>query len=120
MNCNLGDLAIVIRALDGVSNIGLLLEVVGPDRLGRPEWWSARSVGAPGELVPLSQSERRYGKEFNVADSRLYPIRDNPGDESFVTEARKSLTITKQNDKLKKVVAQSAPLERAKPAEVEA
>lgn len=54
--------------------------------------------------------ERLNGQLHGPYRSRLYAAGnlqriDNPGDESFVTEARKSL---------------SAPLERAKPAEVEA
>lgn len=47
-----------------------------------------------------------YGRaHWHCRAIKLRVIGDNPGDESFVTEARKSLP---------------APLERAKPAEVEA
>jgi hypothetical protein len=96
MNCKPGDLAVIVKAALPFEalNIGHICEVLRPENhpvTGAPAW----------RITPPT----RAGGYDCVLDALLRPIRDTTGDESFVTEARKSLVIERQNDKLKKVPA---------------
>jgi len=76
MNCKPGDLAIVIRSWHAPA-VGGLCEVLGKSRGG---CWFIR----PFFPVPPAPS-------YESPDSNLRPIRDNPGNEHWVTEARNKL-----------------------------
>jgi len=79
MNCKPGDLAVVVRT--GRAYRHFLGRVVTVKRACRvfPESWDCD----PPFIVD--------GLEASVRDSGLRPIRDQPGNEQFVVEARKSL-----------------------------
>lgn len=72
MNCEIGDLAVIVRG----KNLGALVEVTGASVHG-PEYWMVNILGTPikGTL---------FGKPVlmqagNIEDSRLKPLRDKPG-----------------------------------------
>ena len=103
MNCKPGDLAVIVRSKAG--NCGRFLTVI---RLATAEDLLAYGDAHPGSPIWVSDTPvRDVAGNVNpiVPDDILRPIRDQPGDESFVTEARNLLTIQRQNDKLKKVTA---------------
>lgn len=80
MNCKKGDLAVVVRD-------GGIKELLG--RVVRLTVLSARTPTCwnyEGEPVRIPG-----GAVTAIADSCLRPIRDNPGNEQFVTEARNKL-----------------------------
>jgi len=91
MNCKKGDLAVIVGS-DIQANIGKLVTVkrFQTDAHFGPEW----------ECEPLSpmQGFDELGKLeapglglIDIPDSDLRPIRDQPGNETFVTEARNKL-----------------------------
>ena len=85
MNCKPGDLAIVVKGLspDEKRAVGHICTIVR--REDHPV------TDAPGWLIdPVI---RANGFDC-VLDAWLRPIRDNPGNEQFVTEASKSLPRT--------------------------
>jgi len=90
MNCKPGDLAVLVRSCAG--NEGAIVECrrflgyVGNGWVGEDYWEIDRSLpgkflnsGMPSEPAPLAR------------DSAMRPIRDNPGNEQFVVEARNKL-----------------------------
>ncbi len=83
LNCKAGDLAVVVRSFTG--NEGRVMRVirfVGACSMGRTDdWWETDTettgcFGTTNKLFP---------------DNQLRPIRDNPGNEHWVTEARNKL-----------------------------
>jgi hypothetical protein len=73
MNCKPGDLAVIVRA-QYPENLGLFVTVVRPHPRQKHGWMVEGS--GPGDWC---------------LDEDLRPIRDNPGNEQFVIEARKTL-----------------------------
>lgn len=107
MNCKPGDLAVVIESSTGDS-VGKILTCV---RLsGRPGLHNLDGTFDAGPVWETSDftPDPVTGIPHNYwMDSALRPIRDQPGNEQFVVEARKSLprpatakgdTITERGD----------------------
>lgn len=98
MNCKPGDLAVIVFALTGES-LGILVEVLhrweGGSHNGQrfandAPAWVVKSLGR--NLVSVDSRGRRHEHSSRpVADVCLRPIRDQPDNEQFVVEARKSL-----------------------------
>jgi len=57
---------------------------------GRPSWVCESLMHSPFDC-PLDDGRRRLNRFAVVDDASLQPIEDKPGNESFVTEARKSI-----------------------------
>jgi len=73
MKCKVGDLAIVVRPrID--SNLGMLVEVVGPWRPREELWW-VRSLSGP-----RPRRDGECAREGSVADSALCPLRGDASD----------------------------------------
>lgn len=115
MNCKPGDLARIVcttgtgrggstfhKSKDRFITVSAIVEhtTIGP-------CWSYE------EAMLVSDCGARKATAW--PDAWLRPIRDNPGNESFVTESRKSLRIARENAALGR-----APLEHTKPKGVEA
>ena len=93
MNCKPGDLAVIVKSEAGnldkfvscirLASIDDLLAAYFRDDVG-PVWVIDR-------VLPLSNGR----SAALCADSGLRPIRDQPGNEQFVVEARKSLPRSK-------------------------
>jgi hypothetical protein len=112
MNCKPGDLAVIVGSTTTEANGHLvtcvrLLDGCQPvdgiewNRIGSSPVWLIESFGCGVPWKPLTQKVMRRA----ASDAILRPIRDNPGDESFVTESRKSLRTARENAALKKVTA---------------
>ena len=75
LNCRPGDLAVIVRG----RNVGVLVEVLEKSLLLESDFWLVKVLGAPvegllfGQPIPMT--------EGNIADARLRPIRDQPGDD---------------------------------------
>lgn len=86
LNCRAGDLAVVYRASCEAERswIGTIIRVTHIE--GRSD---------DGSLCWAYEGPRlmhaRWGECTGVADDMLHPIRDQPGNEQFVVESRKSL-----------------------------
>lgn len=77
LNCKPGDLAVIIGGLPEMShNIGRVVTI---------EYWV-------DDHYEWQTDARDRGFILCVDDRHLRPIRDQPGNENFVTEARKQLT----------------------------
>ena len=88
LNCKAGDLAVVVRGV----NLGRIVDVQRQSVYGEG-WWLVKVVGAP--VIGSLGSSKRLMSIGSIEDSRLKPIRDQPGNEQFVVEARKSLSRSK-------------------------
>lgn len=77
MNCKSGDLAIIVRGENGSAkrDIGLIVNCGKLYYPGVIPYW---------RLDPPILTNR--GKLIGVADRDLRPIRDQPGDESFIVK----------------------------------
>jgi len=104
MNCVKGDLARILKPTSGApcGLVDLFVSVVGPTSPVNGEHTHSdgsrsKTGGAQWEIKfshpqPLmADGERVFVTSYVMWDHRLRPIRDNPGNESFVTEARKSI-----------------------------
>lgn len=83
MNCKKGDLAVVVSDSPAQDMIVLC---VAPYNGG----WLDGSM-RPGWILDRPIPKINGTRDEYIADEFLRPIRDQPGNESFVTEARKSL-----------------------------
>ena len=92
MNCKPGDLAVIVSGYKPF--VGRIVTVKTKCEVFVNHWDTEPPLLMPGYLRPTS-----------IGDETLRPIRDNPGNESFVTEARKSLRTARENAALKKVPA---------------
>lgn len=91
LNCKVGDLAVIVRAVLP-ENVGMFVTVV------RGEFETES-----GQWIWLCESQRPSPGAYNGIrapnldvlawsyDSDLRPIRDQPGNENWVTESRKEL-----------------------------
>jgi hypothetical protein len=80
MNCRSGDIAII---RDGYSK-GKLVEVLGRSEYG-PAWWAVRTMG--GMLAGRAPEGVRAMESGHIEDSRLIPIRFEPGQDESLTWA---------------------------------
>lgn len=72
MNCEIGDLAIVVRG----NSLGTLVAVVETSLLG-PQYWMVDILGAP--IAGTLHGKPYLMQAGNIEDSRLKPLRDKPG-----------------------------------------
>lgn len=76
LNCKVGDLAIVVNG----ENAGRLVSVLRASQWGRM-FWFVELVGSHGPMRDRFTGAERNAPTGNVHDSRLRPIRDQPGDD---------------------------------------
>ena len=91
MNCKQGDLAVIVRSLDG--NHGALVRVVRDSgyRDDAQHWWVCEA------LQPIRCADRdvRAGDRLCVADADLSHIRDNDGKDETLTWVDKPERVTR-------------------------
>jgi hypothetical protein len=78
MNCQKGDLAVIVS---GTENIGRIVTVLAVSELHGAGWWYVEIHGSPGTGTWHGTNERGHDKYGHISDRRLRPIRD-PGDDA--------------------------------------
>ena len=86
LNCKAGDLAVVVRG----GNLGRIVDVQRQSVYGEG-WWLVKVVGAP--VIGSLGSSKRLMSIGSIEDSRLKPIRDQPGQDETLTWAGKPSEI---------------------------
>jgi hypothetical protein len=86
MNCKPGDLALIVSGIP-IDNIGKIIKVISVS-----ERWYGHAWTYEGSIYAAHFPGVRADA---VADCCLRPIRDQPGNEDFVTKARKTLPRAK-------------------------
>jgi len=81
LNCKVGDLAVVING----ENAGRIVKVVLPSKR-QANWWLVDVIGSEGVGFDLD-GNRAKSNIGHIADKRLRPIRDQPGDDETLAWA---------------------------------
>ena len=123
MNCNPGDLAVVVRSTLG--NLGKIVRVIGPsfsngipfgettvDPATGVTWrrdtygygWVVESVGSP-LVIEFTNGKRGTALRRPFPDSALRPLRDNEDEDEMLRIARKPVTQGELSECLQKRTA---------------
>jgi len=80
----------LVEVLEPVPSLGEWVDPNGDSHFNRPAGpaWAVKSCGTPFDFGPTGEPDTLYGL---FHPSNIRPIGDNPGNEHFVVEARKTL-----------------------------